>query len=197
MLGTMTHVLAMGATNPVPARAQMATTLGFHIILACFGIAFADRRADRGVDRPRPGDAVAMLLARRWSKVMGVLVAVGAVTGHRAVVRDGAAVARADAAATGRCSACRSRSRGSSSSSRPSSPGSTCTGWRRLPPAGPTGGPACRSWSSGHLRRDLGDRGERVDEPAGRVHAHGRQDQLAVDPWQVFFNRRPSTRRRT
>ena len=23
----------------VPARAQMATTLGFHIILACFGIA--------------------------------------------------------------------------------------------------------------------------------------------------------------
>ena len=24
----------------VPARAQMATTLGFHIILACFGIAF-------------------------------------------------------------------------------------------------------------------------------------------------------------
>jgi cytochrome d ubiquinol oxidase subunit I len=36
-----TQVLAMTiGQQVVPARAQMATTLGFHIILACFGIAF-------------------------------------------------------------------------------------------------------------------------------------------------------------
>ena len=65
----------------VPARAQMATTLGFHIILACFGIAFPTivlAAEFRGLSR---SDEVAMLLARRWSQVMGVLVAVGAVTG--------------------------------------------------------------------------------------------------------------------
>jgi cytochrome bd ubiquinol oxidase subunit I len=65
----------------VPARAQMATTLGFHIILACFGIAFPTVvlvAEFRGLTR---SDEVAMLLARRWSQVMGVLVAVGAVTG--------------------------------------------------------------------------------------------------------------------
>jgi cytochrome bd ubiquinol oxidase subunit I len=65
----------------VPARAQMATTLGFHIILACFGIAFPTIvlvAEFRGLSR---SDDVAMLLARRWSQVMGVLVAVGAVTG--------------------------------------------------------------------------------------------------------------------
>jgi hypothetical protein len=32
------HVLAV---NPVPARSQMGSSLGFHIILACFGVAFA------------------------------------------------------------------------------------------------------------------------------------------------------------
>ena len=36
-----TQVLALAVGHQVvPARAQMATTLGFHIILACFGIAF-------------------------------------------------------------------------------------------------------------------------------------------------------------
>ena len=36
-------VVAVGAragAEVVPARGQMATTLGFHIILACLGIAF-------------------------------------------------------------------------------------------------------------------------------------------------------------
>jgi hypothetical protein len=59
----------------------MATTLGFHIILACFGIAFPTivlTAEFRGLSR---SDDVAMRLARRWSQVMGVLVAVGAVTG--------------------------------------------------------------------------------------------------------------------
>src|SRR6201986_2356569 len=76
------QVLVVAAGHQVvPARAQMATTLGFHIILACFGIAFPTivlTAEFRGLSR---SGEVAMLLARRWSQVMGVLVAVGAVTG--------------------------------------------------------------------------------------------------------------------
>ena len=81
MLGTMTHVLAVSATNPVPARSQMGSSLGFHIILACFGVAFAAVTMTVEWIGIRRRDPVAMLLARRWSKVMAVLVAVGAVSG--------------------------------------------------------------------------------------------------------------------
>ena len=38
--GMVVAVGARAGAEVVPARAQMATTLGFHIILACFGIAF-------------------------------------------------------------------------------------------------------------------------------------------------------------
>ena len=65
----------------VPARAQMATTLGFHIILACLGIALPTFVLLAEFIGLRRSDAVAMTLARRWSQAMGVLVAVGAVTG--------------------------------------------------------------------------------------------------------------------
>jgi cytochrome d ubiquinol oxidase subunit I len=69
------------ATNLMAARYQMAISLGFHIILACFGIGFpliafiAHRRGWM------KGDTDAMRLARRWAKVMAVLFAVGAVSG--------------------------------------------------------------------------------------------------------------------
>jgi cytochrome d ubiquinol oxidase subunit I len=65
----------------VPARAQMATTLGFHIILACFGIAFPTIVLIAEYIGLKRSDEVAMTLARRWSQALGVLVAVGAVTG--------------------------------------------------------------------------------------------------------------------
>jgi cytochrome d ubiquinol oxidase subunit I len=65
----------------VPARAQMAATLGFHIILACFGIALPTIVLLAEFIGLRRGNETAMRLARRWSQVMGVLVAVGAVTG--------------------------------------------------------------------------------------------------------------------
>jgi cytochrome bd ubiquinol oxidase subunit I len=65
----------------VPARAQMATTLGFHIILACLGIALPTVVLLAEYIGLRRGDEVALMLARRWSQAMGVLVAVGAVTG--------------------------------------------------------------------------------------------------------------------
>ncbi len=77
------HVSAVLATarEIVPARAQMATTLGFHIILACFGIAFPTIVLVAEYIGLRRSDEVAMTLARRWSQALGVLVAVGAVTG--------------------------------------------------------------------------------------------------------------------
>jgi cytochrome d ubiquinol oxidase subunit I len=69
------------AREVVPARAQMATTLGFHIILACYGIAFPTIVLVAEYIGLRRSDEVAMTLARRWSQALGVLVAVGAVTG--------------------------------------------------------------------------------------------------------------------
>jgi cytochrome d ubiquinol oxidase subunit I len=63
------------------AREQMAFTLGVHILLVPFGVVLplmtliANRR---GLVR---GDGAANLLARRWSKVIALLFAVGAVTG--------------------------------------------------------------------------------------------------------------------
>ena len=65
----------------VPARAQMATTLGFHIILACLGIALPTVVLMAEFIGLTRSDEIAMRLARRWSQAMGVLVAVGAVTG--------------------------------------------------------------------------------------------------------------------
>jgi cytochrome bd ubiquinol oxidase subunit I len=65
----------------LPARAQMATTLGFHIILACFGIALPTFVLLAEFIGLRQRNETAMRLARRWSQVMAVLIAVGAVTG--------------------------------------------------------------------------------------------------------------------
>jgi cytochrome bd ubiquinol oxidase subunit I len=79
----LVHASAVLATGRevVPARAQMATTLGFHIILACFGIAFPTIVLVAEYIGLERRDEVAMTLARRWSQALGVLVAVGAVTG--------------------------------------------------------------------------------------------------------------------
>jgi len=77
-MGLGAHVLAAG---PLPARSQMASSLGFHIILACFGIAFPAVILIAEWIGIKRDDAAALLLARRWSKVMAVTVAVGAVSG--------------------------------------------------------------------------------------------------------------------
>ena len=76
-----TSLVLAAAREVVPARAQMATTLGFHIILACFGIAFPTIVLAAEYIGLKRSDEVAMTLARRWSQALGVLVAVGAVTG--------------------------------------------------------------------------------------------------------------------
>ncbi len=63
------------------ARTQMAFSLGWHIVIACFGVAmpaFTVYAQWRGLRRDDP---VYTLLARRWARAMGVLFAVGAVSG--------------------------------------------------------------------------------------------------------------------
>ncbi|WP_432843407.1 cytochrome ubiquinol oxidase subunit I [Dactylosporangium sp. CA-092794] len=65
----------------LPAREQMAFTLGFHIILVPFGMAFTFFMLLANYRGLRHADAAALLLARRWSHVAAVLFAVGAVSG--------------------------------------------------------------------------------------------------------------------
>jgi len=63
------------------ARSQMAFTLGFHIILACLGVGLPTIVLIANAVGLRRADPAALLLARRWSTVMAVTFAVGAVTG--------------------------------------------------------------------------------------------------------------------
>src|SRR6476659_1094141 len=70
------------AVNPVPwARAQMAFTLAFHIVLVPLGVAWAFMALVANYRAIKKDDADALLLAQRWSKYMAVTFAVGAVTG--------------------------------------------------------------------------------------------------------------------
>jgi cytochrome d ubiquinol oxidase subunit I len=65
----------------LPAREQMALSLGWHILLASFGVAFPSLIYvvhRRGIVREDP---VAIGLAKRWAKVSAVLFAIGAVSG--------------------------------------------------------------------------------------------------------------------
>ena len=63
------------------ARIQMAFTLGFHIILACFGVGLPVLMLVAEGMFLRTGDAIYKTLAQRWSKAFAVLFAVGAVSG--------------------------------------------------------------------------------------------------------------------
>jgi cytochrome d ubiquinol oxidase subunit I len=75
---------AAGGRDPsqlLPAREQMAFTLGFHIILVPFGLAFTFLMLVANFRGLRRDDPSALRLAERWSKVAAVLFAVGAVSG--------------------------------------------------------------------------------------------------------------------
>jgi cytochrome bd ubiquinol oxidase subunit I len=65
----------------LPARTQMAFTLGVHIVLVPFGVAFVAMALLANYRGLRKGDDDALRLAERWSRVAAVLFAVGAVTG--------------------------------------------------------------------------------------------------------------------
>src|SRR3954451_9721325 len=73
--------LAASASNLLAAREQMAFTLGFHIVLACLGVALPATILVANYIGLKREDSDAMELARRWSKAMAVTFAVGAVTG--------------------------------------------------------------------------------------------------------------------
>src|SRR5262245_25127659 len=59
----------------------MALSLGWHIVLACLGVGLPALTAFTEWRGIRTGDAAYTRLAHRWSKAMGVLFAVGAVSG--------------------------------------------------------------------------------------------------------------------
>jgi cytochrome bd ubiquinol oxidase subunit I len=63
------------------ARSQMAFTLGFHIVIASLGVAFPALMLIANYRGLRHQDPTALLLAHRWSQVVAVTFAVGAVTG--------------------------------------------------------------------------------------------------------------------
>jgi cytochrome d ubiquinol oxidase subunit I len=79
MLSIVSSILAV---NPVPwARAQMAFTLAFHIVLVPLGVSWAAITLIANYRAIKHDDSAALLLAQRWSKYMAVTFAVGAVTG--------------------------------------------------------------------------------------------------------------------
>ncbi|MCU1520643.1 MAG: cytochrome ubiquinol oxidase subunit, partial [Arthrobacter sp.] len=63
------------------ARMQMALSLGWHIVIACFGVGMPAITVLAEWRGHRTGDPNYALLARRWARAMGVLFAVGAVSG--------------------------------------------------------------------------------------------------------------------
>ena len=73
-------MLPLAASDLIWARSQMAFTLGTHIVIACLGVGFPAIMLTAHWLGVR-GDADALLLARRWSKVVAVTFAVGVVTG--------------------------------------------------------------------------------------------------------------------
>jgi len=183
----VTHVLAVAVGQQVvPARAQMATTLGFHIILACFGIAFPTVVLVAEFRALSRSDDVAMLLARRWSQVLGVLVAVGAVTGTVLSFEMGLlwpGLMRTYGAVLG----VPFGFEGIFFFLEAIFTGIYLYGWQRLPgwihfytgiPIAVTGlggavaVMAANSW---------------MNQPGGFTLSHGKV--VAVDPWQVFFNK--------
>ena len=182
-----TQVLALAVGHQVvPARAQMATTLGFHIILACFGIAFPTivlAAEFRGLSR---SDEVAMLLARRWSQVMGVLVAVGAVTGTVLSFEMGLlwpGLMRTYGSVLG----VPFGFEGIFFFLEAIFTGIYLYGWQRLPGWTHfwTGIPIALTGLGGAVAVMAAN--SWMNSPGGFTLSHGRV--VAVDPWQVFFNR--------
>ncbi|MET7462406.1 cytochrome ubiquinol oxidase subunit I [Nonomuraea sp. NPDC005501] len=79
--GTALKEAAASSADLGAARMQMALSLGWHIILACFGVGMPAITLLAEWRGHRTGDVHYRLLARRWARAMGVLFAVGAVSG--------------------------------------------------------------------------------------------------------------------
>ena len=82
MISALETYAAASSVDPVPwARAQMAFTLMFHIILVPLGVSWGFMTLVANYRAVRHGDRDALVIAQRWSKYMAVTFAVGAVTG--------------------------------------------------------------------------------------------------------------------
>jgi len=82
VVATVDGLAVLAAVDPVPwARAQMAFTLMFHIILVPLGVSWAFMTLIANYRAVKHRDRDALMLAQRWSKYMAVTFAVGAVTG--------------------------------------------------------------------------------------------------------------------
>ncbi len=77
----MLGVLAVDQPDLFYARQQMAFSLGAHIVIACIGMSVPFLVVIAEWKGQRTGDIVYATLARRWAKAVGVLFAVGAVSG--------------------------------------------------------------------------------------------------------------------
>ncbi|WP_260478059.1 cytochrome ubiquinol oxidase subunit I [Nonomuraea sp. WAC 01424] len=77
----MTGVLGVAGADLGAARMQMALSLGWHIVLACLGVGMPAITLLAEWRGHRTGDNAYRLLARRWARALGVLFAVGAVSG--------------------------------------------------------------------------------------------------------------------
>jgi cytochrome bd ubiquinol oxidase subunit I len=80
-LETQVTSTAASAADLLTARTQMAVSLGWHIIVACLGVGFPLLVLFAEWRGLRTGDPAWRLLARRWARSLGVLFAVGAVSG--------------------------------------------------------------------------------------------------------------------
>ena len=77
------------------ARAQMGLSLAFHIVFAAVGVALPLLMVLADCATGARGDPDYLELRKRLAKGTAILFAVGAVSGHGALVRAGAAVADA------------------------------------------------------------------------------------------------------
>ncbi len=85
-MGVLLDSIHSGALGPVAqdhllqARQMQALSLTAHIPLVCFGIAFPVMVLLMEWWGQRTGDAPCRTIARRWSRVMIALFAIGAIT---------------------------------------------------------------------------------------------------------------------
>jgi Cytochrome bd terminal oxidase subunit I len=85
-MAALTTFALLAASPPaalLPSRIQMAFTLAYHIILVPLGVALLLLTVLMEGVGLRRNDPIALRLARRWSVVMAVQFAVGAVAGLR------------------------------------------------------------------------------------------------------------------
>ena len=165
---------ALLAVDPVPwARAQMAFTLGFHIILVPLGVSWAFMTLVANYRGIRHDDADAMLLAQRWSKFMAVTFAVGAVTGTVLSFEFGLLWPRF-MGQWGEAFGVPFAFEGLFFFAEAIFVAIYIFGWRRMKPWAALLG-RCADRARRHRRQRVGARRQRLDEQSVRVHAERRR----------------------